>query len=375
MTYKRKQLPKYCLHKGSGQAYCRIAGDMHYLGKYGSDASRREYDRIMGEFIANGRQAYRHPDEILISHLIVRYLDHVETELSLSESRKKNISIALRVLNELYGNQPVAAFGASALKSTRKQWIEKGLGMVTINNYVNIIKQVFDWGGEEEIIPADIANSVKLVKPLKSGHTSAVEYDDIKPVSDENVEKTLPYLNQQYQDMIIVQRRISGRPQDVLNIRPCDIDRSGDLWVYCPFTYKTKKKDAAKNVCRKLFIGPRAQAILLPYLERCKENPEQFIFVRKSGKQYSTNQYGDAIAYACKKAGIPHWSPNQLRHAGGTEVRSKYGLDEAVMRMENRRSCRILLRSQIKNSINYLLLCRSDLQNDKSDKGDWVGLT
>jgi len=87
MSYKRKQLPKYCLHKGSGQAYCRIAGDMHYLGKHGSDASRREYDRIMGEFIANGRQPFRHPDEITVSQLIIRYLDHVETELSLSESR------------------------------------------------------------------------------------------------------------------------------------------------------------------------------------------------------------------------------------------------------------------------------------------------
>jgi len=87
MSYKRKQLPKYCLHKGSGQAYCRIAGDTHYLGKHGSDASRREYDRIMGEFIANGRQPFRHPDEITVSQLIIRYLDHVETELSLSESR------------------------------------------------------------------------------------------------------------------------------------------------------------------------------------------------------------------------------------------------------------------------------------------------
>ena len=77
MTYKRKQLPKYCLHKGSGQAYVRIAGDMHYLGKHGSDASRREYDRIMGEFIANGRQAFRHPDEITVAGLIVRYRDAV----------------------------------------------------------------------------------------------------------------------------------------------------------------------------------------------------------------------------------------------------------------------------------------------------------
>jgi len=32
---------------------------------------------------------------------------------------------------------------------------------------------------------------------------------------------------------------------------------------------------------------------------------------------------------AVKKAGVPHWTPNQLRHAGGTEVREKFGLEYA----------------------------------------------
>jgi hypothetical protein len=51
--YARKQLPKYCRHKSSGRAYVRIGGKMYYLGKYGSEASRREYDRIIAEFVAN----------------------------------------------------------------------------------------------------------------------------------------------------------------------------------------------------------------------------------------------------------------------------------------------------------------------------------
>ena len=31
----------------------------------------------------------------------------------------------------------------------------------------------------------------------------------------------------------------------------------------------------------------------------------------------------------CVKAGVEPWSPNQLRHAGGTEIRAKYGLETA----------------------------------------------
>ena len=43
---------------------------MYYLGKYGSDASRREYDRIIAEFVANGRRTHRNPDEVRIDALI-----------------------------------------------------------------------------------------------------------------------------------------------------------------------------------------------------------------------------------------------------------------------------------------------------------------
>jgi len=39
MTYKRKQLPKYCRHKATNRAFVRIDGKMYYLGKYGSEAT------------------------------------------------------------------------------------------------------------------------------------------------------------------------------------------------------------------------------------------------------------------------------------------------------------------------------------------------
>ena len=35
---------------------------------------------------------------------------------------------------------------------------------------------------------------------------------------------------------------------------------------------------------------------------------------RTLGDHYIVNAYGHAIADACKKAGVPHWHPHQLRH-------------------------------------------------------------
>ena len=322
MINSRKQLPKYCCHKPSGQAFVRIGGKMYYLGKHGSAASRHEYDRLIAEFVANGRQIFRNNDEILIENLIVRFLDHVENERNYSKTALSGVKRVLRLLNDLYGKQSVSLFGTAALKSIRRQFLDSGLARNTINSYVGVIKQMFYWGCDEEIIPAEIGGALRMARDLQRGKTSAVDYDDIQPVEDAIVEKTLPYLSQQFQDMVRVQRRISGRPQDIFNMRLCDIDMTGDVWKYTPFTHKTK----SRGKTRELPIGPKAQQILKPYIERCKEEPTQFVFPRHNVKRY-LNQYGNAIESACKKAGVPKWTPNQLRHAGGAEVRDKFGLD------------------------------------------------
>jgi integrase len=39
--------------------------------------------------------------------------------------------------------------------------------------------------------------------------------------------------------------------------------------------------------------------------------------------------YAHAIAKACKRAGVPHWHPNQLRHSHATMVRRQFGLEAA----------------------------------------------
>ena len=47
------------------------------------------------------------------------------------------------------------------------------------------------------------------------------------------------------------------------------------------------------------------------------------------GEHYSVDSYRQAIHRACDKAGVERWSPNQLRHTVGTDIRQKYGLEAA----------------------------------------------
>ena len=206
MTYYRKQLPKYCLHKATNRAFVRIGGKTYYLGKYGSDTSRREYDRIIGEFIANGRQPFHNPDEILIESLIIRFFDHIEKEQNYCDGSKSRFTHVLRRLNHLYGKQLVSKFGPTALKAIRRQYLEEGLSLDTINGYIGTIKQVFYWGGEEEIVPPEVTGALRAMKMLQKGRSAAKENDPVEPVDDEIVEKTIPHITRpEVRDMVTTQ--------------------------------------------------------------------------------------------------------------------------------------------------------------------------
>ena len=47
--------PKYRKHRASGQALVTLDGRDFYLGPHGTRASRREYDRLVAEWMQNGR--------------------------------------------------------------------------------------------------------------------------------------------------------------------------------------------------------------------------------------------------------------------------------------------------------------------------------
>ena len=155
--------------------------------------------------------------------------------------------------------------------------------------------------------------------------------------------------------MLRFQRVTGCRPGEVCILRPCDIDRSGDVWVYRPANHKTEHHGHDRTI----HIGPKAQAILTPYLLReadayafspidvqrkrhaeqrarrkSKVQPSQVDRSKakpkhKAGGRYTTGSYRRAIHRACDRAGIDRWGPNRLRHSAGTEIRKQFGLEAA----------------------------------------------
>jgi hypothetical protein len=74
-----KSIPTYRKHRPTGQAVVTITGRDHYLGPHGTKASKLEYDRLIGEWIAAGRPtSTATATDITIAELVKRYKLHAE---------------------------------------------------------------------------------------------------------------------------------------------------------------------------------------------------------------------------------------------------------------------------------------------------------
>ena len=371
------RLPKYRKHKASGQAFITVEGRDLYLGLYGTQASRLEYDRVVAEWMANGRtlSGSTAQADLTINEIAWRYLKYANgyyVKNGQPTGTIDGIKVALRFVCKSYGQTLARDFGPLALAAIRNGMIEADMCRTYVNACIGHVRRIFKWAVSQELIPAAVHQALATLSGLRRGRSAARETAPIKPVSDDVFQITLQYLRPIVADMARIQRLTGCRPDEVCMLRPCDLDQTGDVWAYRPESHKTEHHDRR----RVIFIGPRAQAILRPYLSRA---PERYCFCpmdaeasrneerrarrvspmtpsqaartpkkrpkRTAGLRYTEDAYRRAIHRACDDADrqahentpgvsadqriFARWSPNRLRHSAGTEIRQRFGLEAA----------------------------------------------
>lgn len=360
MPILNKSVPKYRKHRSSGQAVVTIRGKDHYLGPHGTKASKIAYDRLIAEWLVSGRsESFGKPEEqLLVKELILDFWRFLKSENRCKHHGEQwcNKS-ALKEVRHLYGNTPAIEFGPLQLKAVRQNFVNRGWSRKVCNSQVKRVARMFKWAAGEGRLPAAIYDAIRLVEPLKPGRTAAKETAPVLPIDDATVEKTLQHCNPIVSDMVRLQRYCGCRPNEICNLKAGDIDTAGEVWSAEIREHKT----AYRGKKRYLYFGPKSQDILKKYLNR---KPDAFLFSpaeaesmrraelsknrktpmscgnrpgtnkkrspkKTAGNAYDVASYRRAIHYACKKAGIPVWSPNRLRHSAATEVRAKFGLDAA----------------------------------------------
>lgn len=386
MSQQKKQPPKYGRHKASGQACVYVNGREVYLGKHGSPKSHERYREFVEKWLAeqaeaapkqeaadaeealartinapNLREKRRSGGVVTLDELIFVYRRHARGYYVKNGKVTREAELVEEVtglLGAQHGKRSVEAFGPVDLDEFR-EWLidEKDWARKNLNKQIVRLVGMFKWAVKKELCTPDAHLRLAALGGLKKGRTRARETPDVAPVDDVTLEKTLPALPEIVADMVRFQRLTGTRPEEVCAVRPCDLERVGEVWLYRPGGHKTEHHDRDRLVA----VGPRAQELLAPYLQR---DPEAYCFSaaesvrrarlrqqalrRKNGyvltkiktreaaakkrmpaNRYEVSSYRVAIRRACNKLGLPVWTPNQLRHTAATEIRKLYGLEAA----------------------------------------------
>ena len=123
-----------------------------------------------------------------------------------------NYRVVVRALRQLYGHTLVRDFGPVALKALRARWVAEGIVRRQVNGRVGRVKRIFAWGVEEQLIPPAVSEALRSVRGLTRGRSEARESVPVTPVSDEQLEKTLPFLSPTVAAMVRVQWYTGMRP-------------------------------------------------------------------------------------------------------------------------------------------------------------------
>ncbi len=269
------RVPSLRFHKASEQHYVVLNGKAIYLGRPDDPLVESRYHQAIAEWMAAGRQLPAEPDGIAIRELLARFWTHAEGYYrTVTDGRCKELEqfrLAFRPLKDLYAETMATAFGPRALKAIRQKMIDAGWCRPYVNKQLNRIRHLFKWAVAEELVPAAVLHGLQAVAGLKRGRSDAPDPEPVKPVSMDLVNPIQPFVAKQVWAIIQLQLYTAARAGEICQMRPCDIDRDRPIWVYKMRQHKT----AHHGFERKIYIGPRGQEVLAPFLLR---DPQAYCF-------------------------------------------------------------------------------------------------
>lgn len=380
--YPKTHVPSYRLHRQSGQAIVTIAGRDYLLGPHNSPESHERYKQLLAQSLLGNLEpaptAAAAPALPTVAELVERFYafaDGYYQRGNVPTGEADNYRQVGRHLIAVYGTTPTTSFRTADLEAFQQHLIGLRWARKLINRQVKRVVRMFKWAARQQgLYPAAQVFELMVVEPLKAHRTAAKELPRVAPVPHERMQQVVGTLSPVLRTMVLVQYYTGMRSGELVKLRPVDLDQSGDVWQYTLAEHKTEYiTDEAKVI----YIGPAAQKLLTPYLDR---SPHAFVFsaaesaawyrrqraIKRStplscGNRAGTNRkrhpkrrpniffnqqsYRKAIAAACEKLwpsplGLSseqrqawrrqyHWFPHKLRHTAGTELRKKYGIDVA----------------------------------------------
>lgn len=304
------------------KARVSLNGRKHYLGKWDSPEAKAKYHRLITQWRKQHDVEVASLDRYLVAELTADYLDYSRDYYGPGHNRYTSIAPTIRRFGLQFGDMWTDEFRPRHLEQARDMWIKRKCAREYINRVTREIVRCFEWGVSQDKVPSHVWQALLAVRGLHKGRHGVKDAAPIQAVPTEVVDKTLPHLPRKIADMVRLQLLSGCRPNEIMRITPGEVDRSEDVWRYRP----SQHKNAWREKSRIVYFGPQAQQILASYLLRDAQSP---CFQNNRGEQFARAGYRQSIRRACEKHGLPHWTPNQLRHLKATELRKMRNLEVA----------------------------------------------
>lgn len=351
---RRPKFPPTIYHHKKGYSYCKVQGKEVYLGKTGTAEVQAEYARLVHQLAALRGVPSVSPKNLTVAELLAAY--DAACEVRQDWRQLKRIRYALGPVLDLYGPTHAADFGPRALDACRQVFVGRDYARKYVNALVVLIRQAWRWASQRELVPDTVYQALKALPGL-DGKSGVHDNPEVPPVPEAVVLRTLPLLFPEIRAMVELQLLTGMRPGEVVLLKPEDIDRQGlvaangvRVWVYSPGKHKNRWRGKPRQVA----LGPQAQALLTPFLDRPGDaycfSPREIVArrwaelnrgrrrpsAREPGLHYTAESYGRNIGRAIDKhnkaeadlarlAGrppdpIPAWTPRQIRKTVATAI-------------------------------------------------------
>ena len=333
------RVPSYRRHK-TGQAFATIRGRNVYFGKHGTPESREKYRQAVASYVAT-RGAAAEPGRAPVQLQTAADLFLAGPVKAMEYRTRHAFEVALGEVTARFAKIPLPDFGPVRFKEVRRAFVARGWCRRYVNAQAGKVVRWLRWCAGEELYPGDKLTAVEAVEPLRRG--DAPDHPRIVPVDDATVDATLPHLPPYARALVEVLRWSGCRPKEAVMMRPEDVDQTGRVvlpggralmldgcWVYTPTTHKT----AGLEKGRWIILGPQAVAAVGPLLKYTPAGGYVFSPSRNGRDvapihHYRVRSLHKAVEVACKKAGVSHWHPYQLRHLAATKIKALFGEEAA----------------------------------------------
>lgn len=356
-----KAVPSLRHHKGRELGYVRVKRtDTYFSGKW--PRSRKtppteiaaQYQDWLNRWYMVGRSAEKveTSSDPTIAEIWLGYLTHCESwyiKDGKHTSEVQCIRDACSIVAKLFGDTPARLFSPKKLKEVREAFLASGWARQHVNKQVSRVRRMFRWAVSEELVPVAVLTAIETIEDIPKGRIRGLrEQRKVTEIPWEVVELTFPALPQTLQELIRFHWLVGCRAGEACVLHVDDIDRetNPELWCWSPRRYKTEHLDDDEPFT--YWLGPKAQTMLRPILERA-EKPR----FRKAGRRtieippigycfdsgrtrgeghWTTASYRRAVKRAIDQLNsrenpptiIPHWYPLQIRHSKAEIVRRSH---------------------------------------------------